>query len=860
LATSSPTLAVSEAGHPARRWIGIALILVVAAAGLSAAYKLTEQIDYHELLHAARHADPRALFWSFVATFVSFVALAARDWFALEFIDTRLSWSAVGIASFCGNALGNVAGFGALTGGAIRYRIYSAVGVPPEAVARITVFLAYGFVTGMACLGGLSLVSMAGPVAQVIHVDPFWIRLLGLLSLAAGIFVIAMGHTGNFRWRRWEASFPAAGPVSIQAFLTAVDIVAAGAALWVLLPADSVGFATFSAIYAVAISLGIISQVPGGLGVFDALILVTLEGRITPAALAGCLLVYRAMYFGLPLLVSGAVLAGFELRVRSGRPLTPAALGVIRSAAQLSPAFLGVIAFGVGVVLVVSGATPTFGHRLVALSVHVPLFFLEASHFLGSLLGILLLFVARGLFRRLDGAWWLALAISIFSLAFSLTKGLAYGEAGLIATMLAMLLATRKQFTRKASLLSQAFSGGWFLALALILAGGIWILLFSFRDVAYTHDLWWQFEFDAQAPRALRAIVGMCVLAVVIGVWNLLRTSRGEAQLPTPEEVEQARTIIERQNHADALLALMGDKSLMFSASRRSFLMYARRGRSWISLFDPVGDPADAAELIWRFTELAAGHGGRAAFYQVRAEALPLYLDAGLRIVKLGEEARVDLAKFSLQGSERANLRHAIKRGEREGLAFELHGPDTIADVVDSVRLVSSEWLAARRTGEKGFSVAAFESRFVSAQSLAVARSGDRIVAFTSVMSAQAGGECVIGLMRHATDAPGYAMEFLFTKLILALQQRGYSWLSLGMAPLSGFEPRPLASRWNRLALLVSRHGNVAYNFQGLRVFKGKFRPEWVPRYLAASGTFGPFIVIADAAALVTGAFRGALE
>jgi phosphatidylglycerol lysyltransferase len=95
-------------------------------------------------------------------------------------------------------------------------------------------------------------------------------------------------------------------------------------------------------------------------------------------------------------------------------------------------------------------------------------------------------------------------------------------------------------------------------------------------------------------------------------------------------------------------------------------------------------------------------------------------------------------------------------------------------------------------------------------------------------------------------------MEFLFTRLIQRLRADGHASLSLGMAPLSGLEPRPLASRWHRIGNLIWRHGGILYNFQGLRLFKGKFGPVWESRYLAASGTVGPFVALVDTAALAS--------
>ena len=120
-------------------------------------------------------------------------------------------------------------------------------------------------------------------------------------------------------------------------------------------------------------------------------------------------------------------------------------------------------------------------------------------------------------------------------------------------------------------------------------------------------------------------------------------------------------------------------------------------------------------------------------------------------------------------------------------------------------------------------------------------------------MATEQKGEACIGIMRHTDEASSYAMEFLFTKLALDLKAAGYAVLSLGMAPLSGMAHGPLSSHWHRLAGLLWEHGGRVYNFQGLRSFKGKFQPVWEPRYLAATGTVGPFLALADVAALAGG-------
>jgi phosphatidylglycerol lysyltransferase len=118
-------------------------------------------------------------------------------------------------------------------------------------------------------------------------------------------------------------------------------------------------------------------------------------------------------------------------------------------------------------------------------------------------------------------------------------------------------------------------------------------------------------------------------------------------------------------------LALLGDKHLLFDDARASFVMFALQGSSWITMGDPVGGPEDARrELVWRFREQAERAGGRAVFYQVDADRLGWYVEAGFSLIKVGEEARVDLRGFTLEGPERRRLRSAVRRLEREGVSF----------------------------------------------------------------------------------------------------------------------------------------------------------------------------------------------
>jgi phosphatidylglycerol lysyltransferase len=232
----------------------------------------------------------------------------------------------------------------------------------------------------------------------------------------------------------------------------------------------------------------------------------------------------------------------------------------------------------------------------------------------------------------------------------------------------------------------------------------------------------------------------------------------------------------------------------------------------------------------------------------------------GLSLYRLGEEAIVPLRGFSLEGSERRTLRQAYHRAGRAGLAFDALPPSRVEPLLPELRRVSDAWLAEKGVREKGFSVGAFEPRYLAACPLAVVRQDGRIVAFANLWAPASKAELSFDLMRHLPEAPGPTMDFLFVSIILWGKERGYAAFNLGMAPFSGLRDRALAPLWTKLAARLYRHGEWLYNFQGLRQYKEKFVPEWRPRYLATPGGVRLPLVLAHLAALGARGLKGVIS
>ncbi len=132
------------------------------------------------------------------------------------------------------------------------------------------------------------------------------------------------------------------------------------------------------------------------------------------------------------------------------------------------------------------------------------------------------------------------------------------------------------------------------------------------------------------------------------------------------DTIDKVKMILTTSNYTYAQLSLLGDKRFVFDDENDAFIMYGIQGASWIALGDPI-DPAPAIpQLIWKYRELVDLNNGRPVFYGVKREYLNLYIDVGLSLMKLGEEARVCLADFNLDGGAKKYLRYAIRRVESE--------------------------------------------------------------------------------------------------------------------------------------------------------------------------------------------------
>ncbi len=299
------------------RLVSIAIgttLLLVAAWILE---RWAAHVTLEELLRELEEIGPAQVCLAILFTALSFVALIGYELYAVQFTRRRLAVPLVALYSFITQGIAHATGFAILVGATVRYKLYSARGFDLIDVAKIQIYFTTAFGLAVFTLGGLALLLDPGPLAAATDVSTFWWRLAGCLLLAAVAGVVLVGAVMHRRFRVFGhlVDLPGFAATLVLISLGVGDLLGVAAALHVLLPADlHLGFFQTLNIFVAALALGLVSNVPGSLGVFEgAVVLLISPAPSLAAPLIGSLIMFRAIYYMLPLLLAILSFGAVEL-------------------------------------------------------------------------------------------------------------------------------------------------------------------------------------------------------------------------------------------------------------------------------------------------------------------------------------------------------------------------------------------------------------------------------------------------------------------------------------------------------------------------------------------------------------------
>ena len=831
--------------------------LLLFAVAIFVVHHEIEVYRWHDIRQALQSFPILFLVSCSAITIMAYVVLSFYDYLALEYAGERLPYHRVLFTSFLSYTISNNVGHAWLSGGSMRYRLYSSWGVSGASIAKVVAFCAVTYM-----LGALTLV-LFGYAFSPNHA--LITNNLSLATIQAVIIISAilmsawwwlvLFHRKPLTIKSFRLEIPNLSLALRQLLVALMDLLLASLVLYLpLFHFIGMPFGDFLVLYIFAQLSGLISQIPGGIGVFEGSFLFLASSQYPAPHILASLIIYRVIYYFMPLLISALMLVAYELRLRQRR-LVNVAVNVLESAV---PQIFSALLLLAGALLLFSGATPALKDRLQWMEYLIPLPIMEFSHLLGSIVGVVLLLLSQAVRRRIDVAYFATIVMLVLGIIASLGKGLDYEEALILGIMLISFIPTKKHFYRKSALLQLDFSKQWLVLVMMVVLGSAWLGFFSHKHVEYSNQLWWQFALHGDASRFLRSLVATVVVIVGLVGYRLFTRTAFSLVLPTAADIDRAEMIIKRSSDTSTYLALTGDKYLLWSETKNSFLMFDVTSQYWVTMGDPVGETEELEELAWQLLTLADRHNAKVAFYQVSTQHIPLYLELGLALIKLGEEARVPLASFSLEGSKRSGLRQAYNRMFRDGVSFEIIPATALDTILPQLQQISNHWMEDKKAREKRFSLGFYKEDYLRRCEIAVVKKKGEIIAFANIWLLENKEELSIDLMRYEPGVPNGVMEFLMVSLMLWGKQNEYQWFNLGMAPLSGLEKHPLGSLWSKIGNTVFRFGHEFYNFEGLYLYKNKFDPKWQPRYLAAPAGISMASALLSVTTLISGGLKGA--
>lgn len=522
-----------------------------------------------------------------------------------------------------------------------------------------------------------------------------------------------------------------------------------------------------------------------------------------------------------------------------------------RQRSQWGPWIVVFLVASMGIINLFSAVTPNLPDRVEWLRDFFPVEIRRSGHIFAALSGFLLLALATSLLRRKRLAWILTILLLLVSMLSHLIKGLDYEESLFAGALLILLVRMRKTFTAQSDRPSMA-QGARVLVGALLFTLVYGTAGFFLLDRAYNI----QFNLPGAALQTLAMFLtednaglepktrfgqffanSIYLVGGVTSAYALLMLLvpvllRGEPA--TAAQRQRAQVIVEQYGCSSlARFTLLSDKAYYFSPSGNSVIAYVPKGRGAIALGDPIGPPEDRKEAIFGYQQFCERNDWHPAFYQTLPDDLGLYESLGFRVLKIGEEAIVDLKAFTLKGKPGQNLRTALNKLKKSGHQIEFYQPPLSAELLHELRAISDEWLKMMQGSEKKFSLGWFDEAYLRGCQIAAIRTPQgHLSAFANVVPEYQINEITIDLMRRRTEVERGTMDVLFISMFEYFQSQGYDSFNLGLSALSGVGGSAQAPRLEKGMFYLYEHLNQFYNFKGLHAYKEKFRPRWEPRYL----------------------------
>ena len=583
----------------------------------------------------------RSLAISFGWTVLSYGVLTFYDRLGTMYAGHKVRYRRVAFASFCAYALSHNLGFAAVSGAAVRYRLYSHWGLTPVQIAKVVAFCSLTFGLGGLVLGGCILFfePMSIPFFNSFLPLPAFYAIGAAMWLIVAAYVIVSKTAGTIRVRGHEFNLPNWRMAVVQVALASVDVAITAAIFYALLPpTPGLTYLRFLACYLASYSAGLLANLPGGIGVFDTAMLLGLEPYLPAPVVLGAILVFRLYYYVIPLFLAGSMFAANEVLLRGGALLKS---GLVARTA-MSVGRISEPDFAVGAA---TGTVAMCGALLLSLGVldNRPDFSwidpdfadvaASAGQFVPSLIGTALMALSIGLSQRVRLAWGATVALLLLAAGYTAVQGDDLWIAAVLVLSAVLVAPFRDAFYRSARLVTATLQADVLVPLTALAVCVFALAAFEPQVRRLSENSWWEIVLSPDLPNSLRMIMALAVVLALLAIWRLVRPGH-VTWLPWKGEGRLRYASLGAEPPVDADGMVMGEGG-------RSGIPFRRLGGVMLGLGDPAGAPSDRISAIWRLRDLAAQEGLDPAVWRAGPGLLKVYGDLGLTALPLGPDGQL---------------------------------------------------------------------------------------------------------------------------------------------------------------------------------------------------------------------------
>lgn len=595
----------------------------------------------------------------------------------------------------------------------------------------------------------------------------------------------------------------------------------------------NISFIQLFPVFVLSSIVAMASLSPGGIGSFDLTMILGLQalGVPTEKVLLGIFL-YRIFYYIAPLTI-GLILYGHETFKKLDEDIKDILVSILSKIAYVG---IILIVFFTGSILLISESIPEAIDKIEIINQVSNLSIVYMPDKAAIIGGFLLIAMSRLLIYKSKHIYNITFVIVCFCITMTLAQGANYTKLLYLISVGIMVWLAKNQFYRESFVMSWSIFVQDIAILISFLILYLYIFYTSIHNkigkIPFTK---YEIEFSKSSVDVMVvSIIGFLISIILLSIIYYKNTKNKFPKMVLNECEKDVDSILNKFGGTSIIhFIYLNDKYIYINKRKDVLIQYQIYANKIFILGNPVGNYENIFDTIQEFYELADKYGYIPTFCAIDKKLIPYLHETGYQFFKLGEEASVNLDKFTLEGRKMKSVRNAISRVSKEGYSFEVIKPKFRDEFMESIKSISDEWLGGRK--EKGFSIGFFDREYLNRDCICVVKNQHgEIKGFASFMPMYDNNKTLsIDLMRFSKETCNGIMDFMFVNLFEWGKNHGYTRFNMGMAPLSNVGKSKYAFLPEKIAARIYAHGQMFYSFQGLKKFKEKYCDSWDGRYMA---------------------------